>query len=130
MKNRFFSVLLLLTYAAVTIATSVKPVGADYLQETRNYSVTSNCGNASLTTGQISVTGATITAPSATTFLSTGIPTETLNIGEDVSGDLAPALTRSCQHSLDNTLPNLTISVYTCADNGIPACIVNFTHLN
>jgi hypothetical protein len=127
MKNKFSSGLLLCLYGAVTIATSVKP-DAQYV--THSYSVSTNCSNASFTTGQISVTEGRIISPSVMSFYALGIPSETLNIGADISGELAPALTRTCLYTLDTSTPNVSVSVYTCDDNGIPACIVNLTHLD
>lgn len=127
MQSKVSSVLLLGVYALVTIATSYKRDG-EYV--TRSYSVASNCGNATMTTGQISVTEGRITSPSVMSFTVIGIPSETLNIGADISGELAPALTRSCTYSLDDSTPNVLISVYTCEDNGIPSCIINLTHLD
>lgn len=129
-QSKLSSALLLGLYAIVTIATSVRPNGEDYLFQTKSYSVSTNCGNATMTTGQITVTEQRITNPSDTNFLAIGIPTETLDVGSDISGELAPALTRTCAHSLDTSVPNTTISVYTCEDNGIPSCILNLTHLN
>lgn len=130
MRSKIFSTLLLASYALVTIATSVKPNGTDYLAETKNYNVASNCSNATMTNGAISVTSGNITYPTGLNFTIVGIPSETLTIGDNISGELAPALTRTCTYSLDNSTINVTISVYTCQDNGIPSCIINFTHLD
>jgi len=128
MKNKIFSAGLLGLYALVSIATSVAPNDGTY--ETHAYSVASNCSNASMTVGQISVTAGRITSPALTSFLSIGFPTEILSVGSPSSGELAPALTRTCVHTLDTSIPNTTISVYTCTDNGIPSCTINLTHLD
>ncbi len=115
-------------YGLITVATSYSP--NQYGYETHSYMVSTNCSNATSTTGQISVTEGRIVSPSQTSFITFGIPSETLNMGEEISGELAPALTRNCEHSLDTSTINVVISVYTCKDNGITSCIVNFTHLD
>ena len=125
MRNKIYSIFILSLYALVTIATSQKKEGL--AAETHEYAITSNCSNASVTTGTISLSSGTI---SNTDFRVYGFPNEALVVGEDSTGELAPALTRTCIHSLDTSTPTVTISVYTCSDNSIPSCIINLTHLD
>jgi hypothetical protein len=127
MGSKLVSVVLLALYAAVTVATSQGDVPNF---PTHNYSVSSNCSNASFTSGQISVTQGYISSPSGIDFRALGFPNETLSIGDSTSGELAPALTRTCAHNLDTSVINTTVSVYTCVDNGALSCTINLTHLD
>lgn len=128
MKNRVLPAALLFTYALVTIATSYKKDSVPL--ESRSYSVFSNCGNATTTSGQVTVTGYEITYPAGTNFTAFGFPTQTMSVGSDVSGELAPALLRTCTHFLNTAVINTIVSEYTCTDVGIPACVINLTHLD
>ena len=127
-RDKISSVVILLTYAAVTVATSQKDA-QNNLYQTHSYDVSSNCSNATYTSGAITVTGQTITSPASTSFFSLGFPVTEITVGQDVSGDLAPALTRNCTHAISTAL-NTTISVYTCTDNSIPSCTISLTHLD
>jgi hypothetical protein len=127
MQNKITSVLLLFLFGLISVATSYN--GAK-TYVTHSYSVATNCNNATMTSGQISVTEQVITSPSETNFMALGFPVQTLNVGDSVSGELAPALTRTCAHSLDTSTVNTVISVYTCSDNGTPSCTINLTHLD
>jgi hypothetical protein len=127
MVNKIYSLFLLFLYAAITIATSNSPL-TDY--PTFHYSVASNCSNATFTSGEITVTEAMITSPSNIDFRALGFPTEVVSVGQSSSGELAPALTRTCAHNLDTSVVNTTVSVYTCVDNGVLSCTINLTHLD
>lgn len=118
------SLLILIPFAIVTVATS-------QLQETKTriYSVTSNCGNASFTTGTITVNSNNIIeSPANVDFTNLGFPTASVVVGADSSGDLAPALTRTCTHS-SSVVGGTTVSAYTCSDNSIPSCTINLSHI-
>jgi|GEM_PF-4198544 len=123
-KNFISSVLILLPFLIVTIATS----SYKYVPIIRTYSVSSNCSNATLTSGTITATDSTITSPANTTYLSIGLPLANLIVGgaATISAEIAPALTRTCLHSLV-AVGSATNSVYTCADNSIPSCVVTLT---
>ena len=126
--NKLGSVLLLSGYALVTIATSY---AKDYVPIVKNYTINSNCSNATYTVGPITTSDATIINPASTTYLNLGLPVALVFINTDtlVTGDIAPALSRSCIRS-SGVVSGYTITTYTCADNSIPSCIVNFTHLD
>lgn len=128
MKLFLKSIIVLLPFALITLATSVKKDG-DNFTIPKSYAVSSNCSNASITTGQITVYGSEISSPTSTSFLNLGFPTSSVNVGSNISAELAPSLTRTCNHS-SNTVSNTTVSTYTCSDNSIPACLINLTHLD
>lgn len=127
MANFVKSTLLLLLFASVTIATS-KYKDSSALS-TKFYSATSNCSNATFTTGNISVTNGAISSPSGINFLQLGFPSVILVVGQDVSSDIGGGAIRVCTHS-SSVISNQTISTYTCSDNSFPACIINLTHLD
>jgi hypothetical protein len=120
------SLLILIPFALVTVATSVGPKESFTLP--KSFSYTSNCGNATTTTGQISTFGDAIDTPVGLTFLNLGFPVANMTVGQNVSGDLAPALNRVCNNS-DSVISGVTTSTYSCADNGLAACIITLTHL-
>lgn len=130
-KNKMLSSLksaaLLILFASVTIATS-KLKDTPTL-DTKAYSITSNCGNATFTTGIISVTDGSISSPSGVNFLQLGFPSVILVVGQDVSSDIGGGMIRVCTHS-SSVISNQTISTYTCLDNSFPACLINLTHLD
>jgi hypothetical protein len=127
MANFLKSALILILFASVTIATS-KLKDTPTL-DTKAYSTTSNCGNATFTNGIISVTDGSISSPSGVNFLQLGFPSVILVVGQDVSADIGGGLIRVCTHS-SSVISNQTISTYTCSDNGFPACLINLTHLD
>lgn len=122
------SLLILIPFAIVTVATSTAPKDANYTIP-HSYSYTSNCSNATTTTGQISTYGDAIDTPQGMTFLNLGFPVSNMTVGQNVSGDLAPALNRVCNDT-DSAISGVTTSTYDCADNGAASCTITLTHLD
>lgn len=123
------SLLILLPFALVTVATSVRDPNANYTIP-HSYSYTSNCANATTTTGQISTYGDTIDTPQGMTFFDMGLPVTKMTVGQSpVSGDIGLGVTRVCNNS-DSVISGVTTSTYSCADNGFASCTINLTHLN
>ena len=127
MLNFIKSAFILILFASVTIATS-KLKDTPTL-ETKAYSTTSNCANATFTTGIVRVTDGTVSSPSGVNFLDLGLPSVVLVVGQDVSADIGGGVVRVCTYS-SNIVSGQTISTYTCADNGFAACLINLTHLD
>jgi hypothetical protein len=127
MSNFFKSAALLMLFASVTIATS-KLKDTPTL-DTKAYSITSNCSNATFTNGIVSVADGSISSPSGVNFLDLGFPSVILVVGQDVSADIGGGLIRVCTHT-SSVISNQTISTYTCLDNSFPACLINLTHLD
>lgn len=126
-RSLIYSILILVPYIAISLATSqVKPI----VPVIRSYTVTSNCSNATMTSGTITAADQNITAPPDTTYKSIGLPVSFLTVGESsvISGDIAPALNRACLYST-LTVGSVVNSVYTCADNGIASCVVTLSPL-
>ena len=122
-KNTF----ILLLFGLITIATSkLKDIPT---ADTKFYATTSNCANATFTTGNISVADGSISSPSGVNFLQLGLPSVILVVGQDVSADIGGGVVRVCTYS-SSVVSNQTISTYTCADNSFPSCIINLTHLD
>lgn len=122
------SVLILIPFALITVATSVKDPNATYTIP-HSYSYTSNCSNATTTTGQISTYGDAIDTPAGLTFLNLGFPVANMTVGQNVSGDIAPALNRVCNNT-DSSISGVTTSTYDCTDNGAASCVITLTHLD
>lgn len=120
------SLLILIPFALVTIATSVRDPNADYTT-TRSYSYNSNCPNATTTTGQLSTYGDAISTPQGMTFLDLGFPVANMTVGQNVSGT-SGFVTRTCNNS-DSVISGVTTSTYSCDDNGLAACTITLTHL-
>lgn len=126
-KNFISSVLILLPFFIIAAATSSVSTTTPVI---RSYSITSDCSNATLTSGTITASDSAIISPANTTYLSIGLPLSTLIVGSEssISAEIAPALTRTCLYSTI-TVGLSTSAVYTCADNLIPACVVTLTPL-
>lgn len=129
-KNFISSVLILLPFLVIAAATS----NVTSTPVLKSYNVTSNCSNATLTSGTIVVEtsniNSPIVSPANTTYLNIGLPVASLSIGLEstISAEIAPALTRTCSYS--TLIVGITTNaVYTCADNFIPSCVVTLTPL-
>ncbi len=120
------SLLILIPFALVTVATSVRDPNATYTTQL-SFSYTSNCPNATTTTGQISTYGDAIDTPNGMTFLDLGFPVANMTVGQNVSGT-SGLVTRTCNNS-DSVISGVTTSTYSCDDNGVAACIITLTHL-
>lgn len=127
MANLIKNAFVLLLFASVTIATS-KLKDTPSL-DTKFYATSSNCANATFTTGNISVTDGSISSPSGVNFLQLGFPSVVLVVGQDVSSDIGGGVIRVCTHS-SSVISGQTVSTYTCSDNSFPACLINLTHLD
>lgn len=130
-KNLISSVFILLPFLFVSLATSPSK---DYKGDPINYTLQSDCSNASLTSGIVTIQWVyasrsdVIISPPDKTYLDIGLPYAQLDLGYDdiLTADIAPALTRSCQYS--RVRANEVIShVYACSDNSIPSCTVTLT---
>jgi hypothetical protein len=123
-KNFANSLLILLPFALVSLATSK---ASDYSPTPLNYNLASDCANATVISGPVTVTDGEVTSPANTTFLDFGLPVAKFSIATEnpVSAEIAPALTRSCIYTLITT-PNV-VKTYTCSDNGIYSCTVTLT---
>lgn len=130
--NRYFvsSVLIITPFLAVTLATSRKQIEGPPL----NYSVNSNCSNATMVSGTITSQWSyvanvnNIVSPPNTTFLSLGLPYANIDIGQEniLTAEIAPALSRSCYYS--KVLVNdVSSHIYTCYNNSIASCTVSLT---
>ncbi|MGZ3690581.1 MAG: hypothetical protein ACXVAX_03710 [Pseudobdellovibrio sp.] len=125
-RNKITTAFVLGIYALITVATSTSSTGPIDITA-KNYSVASNCSNATVTSGQIEVSGDTIVTPSTIDFTNIGLCSPQITIGSDCSGTLAPALTRHCVYSSSNPTGLAVVSTYTCSDNSIPSCVVTLT---
>ena len=121
-------ILILSLFSITIVATSYKRAD-DSLFISKSYSATSNCANASFTSGIVSVRAGQVETPAGTTFLNLGFPSVTVSIGSDVSAEIAIALVRTCRYS-QSVISNTTTSIYDCDDNGIPSCTINLIHLD
>lgn len=130
--NRYFvsSVLIITPFLVVTLATSKKQIEGPPV----NYSVNSNCSNATVVSGTITSQWSyeskinSIVSPPNTTFLNLGLPYASVDVGYEnvLTADIAPALSRSCYYS--KVLVNdVSSHVYTCYDNSIASCTVSLT---
>ena len=114
--------------SACLIATTVVTVATSKVQDEidlKMYGAASNCGNASITNQVIGVNGNAIVTPDGADFMDIGLPQPYLSIATEtsVSGTIA-SVTRSCTYSLNSA--SGTLHVYTCLDNGAPACVITF----
>lgn len=127
-RNFLSSVLILTPFIVISLATSK----SDDSQSYASYAVTSNCSNATITSGtiviQTSNSGRPIVNPANTTYLNLGLPKSNLIIGAEntISAEIAPALIRSCIYSTTQS-GSVVSSVYTCVDNLTPSCVVTLT---
>ena len=127
-KNFAYSVLILLPFVLVSLATSKKK---DTAPVPLSYDLLSDCANATVTSGVITITEGVVTDPVNTTFLDFGLPVAELLPGFDnpITGEIAPALTRSCVYSFTTGTTHST-RTFTCSDNGIYACTFTLTRPN
>lgn len=126
--NFLRSLFILVPFALVTIATSTRK---EYTPLPMGYTVASDCGNATVISGPVTVLEDTVTEPANTTFLDFGLPMDKIYFGKEnpVSAEIAPALIRSCIFSL-TAGPTESTRTFTCSDNGVYACTVTFTKPN
>ena len=123
-KNFSLSLMILLPFAVVSIATSK---AKDSVPVVINYNLASDCANATVISGPVTITDQAVTSPANTTLLDFGLPVAQFSLfGENpIVAEIAPALTRSCVYSLV-TSPTL-VNTYTCSDNGAYVCTVTLT---
>lgn len=125
-----FKMAFILFAAYTTIATSkgTNPIAITYT----TWGVVSTCpGIAANNETLVAGSDGSIANPTGRTFLDYGLPISSVRIGVDsqITG-VSNGINRTCIYSsfLDGN-SGKTLSIYTCADNSIPTCIVTFTPL-
>ena len=115
---------------AYTVAATSK--GTHTGEILKNYTVTSNCSNAIVTSETMTSSNyGTITTPANRTFLDYGLPLASIRFGVDptISATIN-SVTRTCQYVASTNTTSGKIDVqYMCSDNGAPSCDVLFTAL-
>lgn len=120
--EKVFIAFCLMVTSVITIATSK---AGDEVDIITFYGAASNCSNATITNQVIGVTDNMIVTPEGTNFTHLGLPKATLSIAtETTTSGTVNAKTRVCTYSLDSS--SGTLHMYTCLDDGSPACITTF----
>ncbi len=124
----FLKIAFILFTTYVVTATSYKRDTA--LGVLKTWGAASNCANA-ITNNEVLISdnNGFITDPVNRTFLDYGLPISAVRIGVDLTvAATANGITRQCTYSSQvDGGSGKTLSIYSCADNGVGSCVVTFT---